>query len=209
MKKNILRSSIIILFLFSFIFRNNIFNLISYLNYVFTFDNSYSENEILRIENINLKKELKDLLLINDIKYDGLNIINAKIITNNLYNNKTVTINKGKNYNLKSDLLVINKNGLIGVITKVYKNYSTVSLLDNINISVKINDRYYILKYEKELYVDNLDNINKFDMAYTSGISSYPEGVIIGYVYNIVDNKALIKSKVDFESLNYVSIIMV
>lgn len=209
MKKYLLRSSIVVLFLFSFIFRNNIFNFISYLNYMLLFDDTFNTNELLRIENINLKKELNDLLLLNNIYYEGINIINSKVIMNNIFDNKEFTINKGNNDNVKTNSIVVNSNGLIGVVKKVYKDYSLCDLIHNKNISVKINNNYYILKYNEEFYIDNISNINKFDVVYTSGISSYPEGIVVGYVYSIIGSKAYIRSKVNFETINYVSILEV
>lgn len=144
----------------------------------------------------------------------------SKILYRDIYNlSHHITIYKGSKEGIKEKNLVVNSEGLVGIVTKVNKNSSEVDLLihENINLSVKINDNYGILKYEeKELVIKGINNkgkIEKGDKVYTSDISIYPENVFIGEVSEIsFDNYEIEKivkiiPAVNFENLKYISVI--
>ena len=87
----------------------------------------------------------------------------------------------------------------------------------DLNLSVKINENYGILKYENnELIVMGINNKGKLDIGdkvYTSDVSNYPKNVLIGFVSNIsVDNYEIekvlkITPAVNFNNLKYLSVI--
>ena len=148
------------------------------------------------------------------------NVEASKILYRNIYNlNDTITIYKGSNSEIHEKNLVINEEGLVGIVKKVNKESSEVDLLlkENVNLSVKINDSYGILKYkENKLVVEGINNkatIKEGDKITTSDISIYPENNLVGYISEITDNNYEIEKlitvtpAVNFENLKYVSII--
>ena len=95
------------------------------------------ENERLSEENVYLKNLLnisdKSIVEIDLIKVDTLyyhqkySYVGAKVINNNYRkNNNYLTINKGSNSGLESDLGVINSKGIVGITKSVSSNYATV-----------------------------------------------------------------------------------
>ena len=166
------------------------------------------------------ESEYHKLTKIMKLENNDLNIKYAKVILRDIYNfNSQITINAGSNVNLKKGSVVINELGVIGVVNKVYKNYSEVNLITNKtgNLSVKINDSYGILKNSDGLLVVNMVNLNKEikkgDKVYTSGLTEIKENLLVGEVEAILlDNLELqyniiIKPSVDFNKLNYVGVI--
>ena len=102
-----------------------------------------------------------------------------------------ITIYKGSNNDIKEGMPVIDDKGLIGIISNVKKDSSVVKLITNksTNISVKINDRYGILKnIDNKVIVSDFgyyDNINIGDKIYTSGIGNIKGNIYIGEVLDI------------------------
>ncbi len=149
--------------------------------------------------------------------YEYKNVI-TRILYRDIYNfQKEITIYKGKNYNIKKNMAVIDKSGLVGIVNDVNKTTSKVMLLTNkkINLSVKVNNSYGSLVYKNnELIVNNLTNneeIKEKDVVYTSGLGNLYYGIKIGEVIkNLSDDletKYLIKPAADLHNLNYLMII--
>ena len=147
-------------------------------------------------------------------------VIYSKKISHDIYEfYDKIVISKGSNDNIKKGNIVINENGLIGIISKVNKNSSEVKLITNsdTSISVKINNSYGILKSkDNKLYVENIKldkKINIGDKVYTSGLTSIPEGIIIGTVSKVnKDSLELeyildINSSNNFNNIKYVGVI--
>lgn len=172
-----------------------------------------------RIENISKKEEqIKSEYNFND--YLDYNIEYSKILFRNIYDFKDeITIYKGNDYNIKKDYLVVNKDGLVGIVNEVRGKTSSVQLLNNKNtsLSVKINNYYGILKCINDiLIIEGIDNkslINIGDKIVTSDISLYPENILIGYVESInydkyeIEQIITVKPVVDFNYISYVGII--
>ncbi len=180
-----------------------------------------SQNNSL-LSNIN---ELKNLLELKNI-YSSYNIINSTVIERNkLYFFNNFTIDKGLDFNLKENMAVVNSNGLIGIIDKVYKNYSIVKLITTSNdnkISVKIKkDNTYlygtITSYKDNLFllegITNYQDISLNSDVLTTGYGVFPSDILIGKVTKIEENKyntskiIYVKSNVNFNELYYVSIL--
>lgn len=174
------------------------------------------------LENINYLKYLLELKTI----YSSYNIINSTVIERNkLYYFNTITIDKGINDNIKENMAVVNKNGLIGKIEKVYTDTSIVRLIttnDNNKISVKIkNDSNYIygtiVSFENDLFIindiTNYQNVSINNEVYTTGLGVFPSDILIGKIEKIEENKyntnklIYVKSDVNFNEINYVSIL--
>lgn len=164
--------------------------------------------------------EYKKLTKLVDLKPNNYEIIYSKIILRDIYEfYDNVTILKGESDGIKEGNIIINNDGLIGVINKTFKNYSEVNLLTNknINISVKINNSYGILSSNNNIiYVKNIklqNEIKEGDKVYTSGLTNTPDNILIGTVKNVKkDNLELeyileITPSVDFHNINYVGVI--
>ncbi len=191
-----------------FLAKDTLFGLIPDPKFTVCNKDSYYEqvyNELLESLNIDLPQ---------------YNITYSKVITRDIYNFfDKITITKPKNINYQKGSLVVNNQGLIGIINKTKKNSSEVILLTNnkTSLSVKINNSYGILSAkDSKLYVKNIKSnqkINIGDKIYTSGLTNTPENIYIGEVKNIIlDNLELeyileVSSPVDFYNLKYVGVL--
>lgn len=147
-------------------------------------------------------------------------ISNSKILFRDIYDlDKHIAIYKGSKDGLQEKNLVINENGLVGIISKVNAHSSEVDLLmqNDLNLSVKIKESYGILKYEEDTLVvkgiNNKGDVQEGDLVYTSDISIYPEKVLIGEVKEVkfdtyeIEKVIKVTPAVDFNNLKYVSVI--
>ena len=163
-----------------------------------------------------LKKEYDELLDYKTKMTD--NIISKVIIHDPLEFFSTVTIIKGKDYDVNVGDLVINELGLVGIISKVNNHTSQVLLLPNkeTRIAVHIGDVDGLLESDNgNLIIRNItrnDNITIDSEVTTSNYSLLQTGLLIGKVKEIHEVKEnlsyelLVEPSVDFNNLNYVSI---
>ena len=243
---------LLIIFFLTFSLLKNYVSLVKinyYLSYPYLFikntcDNFKSsktlnkENKLLKeeINNLNIIKQQNNSLLsnINELKnllelkniYSSYNIINATVIEKNkLYYFNNYTLDKGHDYNIKENMAIVNKDGLVGIIDKVYENYSTFKLLTTLNdnkIYVKIknnNTQFYgtITSYKDNLFIlegiTNYQDIALNSDVLTTGYGIFPSDLLIGKVIKIEDNKyntsklLYVESNVNFNELYYVSIL--
>lgn len=126
--------------------------------------------------------------------------INGKIINNSYTNaNNFITINKGTNDGISSEMGVINHKGIIGIIDNVGSKYARIQSILNakssINASFKNNNYYGTLKWNgKEYNTVQLTDIPRQavfsigDTIITGGKSTiFPKGIPIGIVSQIPD----------------------
>lgn len=164
-----------------------------------------TENKLLIEENIRLKNTIEK----KEINYnkESFEVIDttqyfqkykysvAKVINNNYTKrNNILTINKGTNHGLTSDLGVINANGVIGVIENISKNFATVlSILNKnskINVSLKNSNHFGTLVWDGKTHTTTqlIDmprqaKIKVGDTIITGGKSAvFPEGINIGVI---------------------------
>ncbi len=180
----------------------------------------FNKNDININTDTYYKNEYEDMRKLLDIEPVNYEVVYSKVILRDIYEfyNK-LTINKGSNKGIREGDLVINQDGVIGKIDKVYKNYSEVVLLtsNKINLSVKINDAYGILKSsDEEINVLNIklnEEIKEGDYVYTSGLTNSPRGILIGEVKEInkddleLEYKLVIEPKVNLKEIKYVGVI--
>lgn len=167
-----------------------------------------------------LKDELDNIKKINNIEFnDDLDLQVSRVKYRNVYEySDTLTIYKGFKNNVFVNDVVLNNDGLIGIVTKTYDYYSIVTLITNknSNISVKINDAIGILKtINNTLVVTNINNYEKVDVddeIYTSGLGNLPDNIYIGKVKSINLNNTEIEKVVEvnindrLEKLDYLFI---
>lgn len=182
-------------------------------------------------ENEELKKQINDLKNILDLnnvltEYES---INATIIGRDLaYFNENIVIDKGEIAGVSLNMPVIVKEGLVGKVVKTTAYSSTIRLLtsttcDKISVKVKNGDNYVygiLSKYDLENDIYTIEGITEDVLTTeelivtTTGMGDiYPAGIVIGKVTGVsTDNFDLskileMKSSVDFNSINYVSVL--
>ena len=210
--KNILY---IIIFL-SFILKEEIFN--------FLFSESYylAQAETMT-DTRNKTLEAKESELTESYGYiDSIpyHLEPSKILINNLYHlNNEILVYKGEEEGIKENNLVINELGLVGIVSKTNKHSSYIKLLTNesLNISVKINESYGILKNKNNALIiegiKNQDWVEVGDIVTTSDLSIYPENILIGKVAAIntdryeIEKILTVEPATHFNELKYLSII--
>lgn len=165
-----------------------------------------TENQLLNEEIALLKNKLDKIeKLSNDSIYsikDTLQKYNytvAKVINNNYTKrNNFLTLNKGLNKGITTELGVINSKGIIGVVKNVSPKYATVlSILNSrskINVRLKNSNHFGSLiwngtDYELVQIIDfpRQAKLKKGDTIITGGKSAiFPEGINIGTINNII-----------------------
>lgn len=192
-------------------------------------------NEELSEENARLRTQLQDRLesgnVINfhedpDTLKPEYYYVPAKIIRNSVnqqYN--YITLNKGSRQGVRPEMGVCTESGVVGVVSHVSENYSTViSLLNSklrINVKLKHSGAFGSLAWEgsdfRKAVLNEIPfhiNVQQGDTVITSGYSSmFPEGIPIGKVIKIDLNRGSSFYAIDvalfndFKTLNYVNII--
>lgn len=184
-----------------------------------------TENIELRRQLDTMKKELSIENTLSDYEY-----LNATVISRNVshwYN--IITIDKGTFNGVKTDMVVVNNNGLIGRVISTTTFTSDIRLLTtsdtNNKISVTISNgensvNGLIKDYNNNtgyLEVEGVSNTEKVSQGYyvyTSGLGGiFPSGILIGTVENITTDEYDLAKLIDvipaadFDDINYVAIL--
>ncbi|MDP2686729.1 MAG: rod shape-determining protein MreC [Aequorivita sp.] len=176
---------------------------------VYTFRNNITdylnlgkENEQLLQENLMLRKRLdqfKKVVVFEKLdstvlpnKYE---YFTARVINNNYSKTKNqLTLDKGRKDSIKIDLGVISSKGIVGIVSDVSENYSTVQSILNtksrINAKHKNSSHFGSLKWDTKdpnvaqlVDIPRLAKLQKGDTIVTGGKSTiFPEGILIGTV---------------------------
>lgn len=206
------------------------FNVIGEKIYLVKDKNIIIKDDVTKDYINDLESEIKELKSI--MKVDNSNeyrCINASVIYREptyWYNN--LTINKGKNDGIKENDMVIDKNGLIGIVGEVLNNSSTITLLTNISnkskITVGINyeeDIIYGLIGNYDLnkneiiiteITSDIELTDKMEVYTTSFTNTFKSGISIGKVKEIKEDSkglskiAIVKPNADFNNIKYVCV---
>lgn len=184
-----------------------------------------AENDNLKDEVNTLKKNLELNTILSDKVYQNATVVNRNID----YWYDEVTIDKGSKNGIKKDMAVINNDGLIGKITSVSNYYSTVKLLanenmsDKISVKIKIGEEYaygLISKYNAKTNTYTVEGISEnltipkgADVVTTGMGDIFPSGLLVGHITKVTTDNfdlskvALVKSSVNFDNIDYVSIL--
>ena len=228
---------IVLVFYISSVYPNKIINSLNIIkDYLFfpvkAIDEEFSLSNEAKDNIISeLKKDIQELEKLNNIKMSltDYNYINATIIERNReYWFNSLTINKGKDDHIDVDMAVIDSNGLIGRISNVGKNTSTVKLITTNDVNSKIsavieldNKKIYgiINGYNTfdnllNLVINNYEEIPKKSKVLTTGMGGvFPSGILIGNVVDTikkdddVTNVVLVKPIGNIEGERYVSVL--
>ena len=217
---------IIILLLLNFILKQDY---IYYLrDYIYDTNNNVT---VFKEENNALKKEIKELKNLLELKNTNYKLKYASVISRNTKDYfEEVIIDVGKKDGIKENLAVITKDGLIGKIIKVTNKTSTVRLITSSNIYNKISVNIeadnksvtgIITSYDSltnSLTIEGITenvNIQTGSLVTTTGLSDiYPSGILVGRVSRVMkDNFDLayilkVEPTENLSSFHYVAVIV-
>ena len=235
-KKDVVVFFILLFLSLSFIFNSNYFHkskVILFSNSITNYTNEVFENidwyfELKKInsslveENLILKNQLEKFIEKNSI--DSLENVafqyqNAKVISNNLSSFKNnLIINKGTKHGLKNEMGVISSTGIVGIIDRTSKNYSSVMSVLNteskINAKVKRTSHFGTLEWNglsnRDLLLNDIPetaDIKIGDSIITGGMSLiFPEGINIGVISEIMKQEKFNDTIMKFNINNQVKI---
>ena len=222
--------------------KDNIKDIINYKNNSKKVESLQDENEKLKEEIIALNNQLDDVQSLDSLK-KALNYIDekyqAKSISASVVGKNdgnwydSFIIGAGKNQGVKEESIVTNGNGLVGIVYEVSDNYSkAISLLDTkSSVSFKLlkdsklkgvitqnstlddKENYKNKGYLCGYMFDSSYNVLPGDVITTSGLGLYPEGIPIGEVDKVIDDKnksmkyVVVKPYVNFKNIDDVIII--
>ena len=200
------------------------------------------ENNKLQQEVIDLQNKLDDTQSLESLK-SALNFVDekyvaktlsAKVVSKNDGNwYTTFVVSAGSKDGVKKDSLVMNGKGLVGVVHEVSNNYcKVVSLLDtksSVSFKLAKNSEFKgIITYGENIddeadyrnsgllqgYMFDLNyNVLPGDVVTTSGLGLFPEGIVIGKVEKVVEDKnnslkyVIVKPNVDFKNIDDVVVV--
>jgi len=207
--------------------------IINVLNYKSLNESLTNENQILKEQIVELtmsKKELKEIESLKDTlnyvsKSNSLNYVSCDVIakdTGNWFN--MFTIDAGYRDGITKNSTVINGEGLVGIVYETGEEWSKVISIIDHKSSVGFemlrvtNDYDGIINgttnYELigEFY-DSQSSVEVGDYVVTSGLGIYPKGIMIGQIYEVVDDRDLflkqikVDPAVNFKAINKVMVI--
>ena len=222
--------------------RDNFKDIINYKSNSKKLESLQDENEKLKEEVIALNNKLDDVQSLDSLK-KALNYIDekyqAKSISTSVVGKNdgnwydSFVIGAGRKQGVKDDSIVINGNGLVGIVYEVSDNYSkAISLLDTkSSVSFKLlkdsnlkgvitqnstlddKENYTNKGYLYGYMFDSSYNVLPGDVVTTSGLGLYPEGIPIGEVDKVIDDKnksmkfVVVKPYVNFKNIDDVTIV--
>jgi len=190
-------------------------------------------NMLLEQQLANLRKELQGRG-VDSLEVDGMNnlvaknshLIKANVINSSLIKaDNYITLDKGSNDGVHSEMGVIDRNGVVGIVYMTTPKYSVVISMLNTKcrIGCKILGSGYFgtIKWEgrdsRYAYLDDLPRHAKFglgDTIVTSGYSDvFPAGIMVGTVDHIGNSKdglsyqLKVRLATDFGKLNSVRVL--
>ncbi len=200
-------------------------------------ENNELQKQVIELQNklddVKSLQSLKTSLNFVDEKYVAKSI-SAKVVGKNDGNwYTTFVVSAGSSDGVKKDSLVMNGSGLVGMVYEVSENYcKVISLLDTkSSVSFKLaKDSKFkgIITYgesidkEVDYRSDGLLQGYMFDSTYdvlpgdivtTSGLGIFPEGIVIGKVQKVMEDKnnslkyVIVKPNVDFKNIDDVLIV--
>lgn len=180
--------------------------------------------DLIKNENIILKEQMN---LSN--KYPEYKTLSAQIISYDSNSwQEVLIINQGSNDGIKEGMTVIGNEGLVGYIKTVFPETSQVILIidsgSSVSGRISKSRESVICRGElglkeksqmKLMYIPTDVELTIGDIVETSGLGGiYKKGIKIGQVEeivkteNVLENYAIIKTSVNFSTLEYVVIIM-
>ncbi len=220
------------------VFDNSFSNVISYFSHNKSVNeenealrNKINELELKLLESKRISDENESLKVMLDIKksFQHFDIKVAKIIYREHDNwTQTFKINIGSNDGVELNKCVVHTNGLVGYISSVDENTSTVTtILDpssSVSITISTINEPALLKGDFELKDSNKlkltfipleTEISIADQLYTSGLGSmYPSSIPVGKIIEISSDKSdinrysVVEPNVNIRTISEVGVIL-
>ena len=197
-------------------------------------DDLVQKNVELELQMEHLRKALSDVtrdsMSVEQLKKDalsGYDMYKARVINNSLTHiDNYITIDKGEKDGIRSEMGVVNGNGIVGIVYLTSDNYSVVipvlNSKSNISCKIKKSDYFGFLKWEggssEYAIVKDMPRHSLFslgDTVVTSGHSAvFPGGIPVGTIEEITDSQdglsyqLNVKLFTDFARLNDVRVIV-
>ena len=197
-------------------------------------DDLVQKNVELELQMEYLRKALADMIgdsmSVEQMKKNaltGYDMYKARVINNSLTHvDNYITIDKGEKDGIRSEMGVVNGNGIVGIVYLTSDNYSVVipvlNSKSNISCKIKKSDYFGFLKWEggssKYAIVKDMPRHSLFslgDTVVTSGHSAvFPGGIPVGTIEEITDShdglsyQLKVKLFTDFARLNDVRVIV-
>jgi len=188
-------------------------------------ENSILKNKLHQLaESEYENSRLKKLLVLKERL--SIPMISAQVVakdSSTLF--KTIRINKGENDGVKISMPVINYDGVVGQIIKVYGKYSDILLITDPNSEIDAmvqEDRArgviegLATNGCRLKYLERLDDVRKGDVVLTSGLEKrFPKGIAIGQVTEVnkkkfgITQEVSIRPSVNFNRLEEVFVVVV
>ena len=200
-------------------------------------ENSKLQQEVIDLQNklddVQSLQSLKAALNFVDEKYVA-NTLSAKVVSKNDGNwYSTFVVSAGSEDGVKKDSLVMNGSGLVGIVYEVSENYcKVISLLDtksSVSFKLAKNSEFKgIITYGENIdeeadyrdqgllqgyMFDSTYDVLPGDVVTTSGLGLFPEGIVIGKVEKVIEDKnnslkyVIVKPNVDFKNIDDVVIV--
>lgn len=143
------------------------------------------EYNIIKTERDSLKEQL---IKITKLDYDDYDYVYGKVVLRELYDfSEEIVIKTSEE--VKKGWMVLNEDGVVGIVSKVKDNFAYVDLITSkkTSLSVMVNNEYGKVLYDNGLKLENVDktNIKVGDVIYTSGLTKYPKGLVVGVVNDV------------------------
>ncbi len=175
------------------------------------FDNTSQLSQMIDNEKLEYyKNEYEKMSYLLNINTDDYDVIYSKVVLREIYQfYDEITIGKGTRDGIQDGDLVVNENGVVGVIKDAGNASSIVRLLTSpdMELSVKINGSYGILtSVDKALIVKNIkldSEIKERDLVYTSGLTSIPGGIYVGKVSEVNRDSLELEYILDVDSITH------
>ncbi len=212
---NFLKSNIIfVILLLLFIYKGVFVNVIANINTLLTKnnDNQSTEINVLKEENTKLKNDIEELTSLKELQeydYKLTRLSYRKSYTDNEF------LITGSDY--KTNDLLINNEGLVGIIKEIKDNFSVATTIKGVkSLSIKIGSSYgTISKYDGSYFIvedlSNYDEVHINDTVYTSPIGKNSNFIVVGNISKIEEHEIsktiYIKSNVDFNNLNFLYVV--
>jgi rod shape-determining protein MreC len=192
-------------------------------------------NRALAEENTRLRNDLMSSYKLSirpctSVEFDSAwlrqyNFIPARVISNSVNKqNNFISIDKGALHGIETDMAVVSSGGIVGIVTGVSNNFSTV--IPVLNRDLRISSRLKNTGYFGSLHWDGRDpgtalihelphhvTIKAGDTVITSGYSAiFPEGIMVGTIseFEIRGGNfytAVVQLSTDFRKLTHVYVI--
>lgn len=205
---------IYLVLLLIFLYKGILINISANINSLLTKNNNNEQTEVnmLTEENKQLKKDIEEITKLKDLYNTDYKLTRLSYRLSYTDNDFYIT---GDDYQVND--LLINESGLVGIIKEIKKDYSLATTIKGIkNLSIKINDTYgTVSEYKDDLFIakdiSNYDNVKINDEVYTSNVGSNNNIIYVGSVIKIeehdISKTIYIKSKVDFNNINYLYVV--